>query len=376
MSCERTLPTGFQAEEDSLQFPSTPAVNYSTGRREFASEFDTTTRNLIQLSLTRRPDAISFNYLTSFTFGPIAIGDTSAGIIPYVWRIRILNSSIYYARETLTKDDWLPDTLLLTYEGVAVSEVDAGFDQFGRLVVTAQRGNDVWLYYYNSLIAAYEFVSFGNGRNPRVLLDNPDDITDSDVLFFYVSDSLNKIVYRQQRDRYLTIYDTPITVVANKYLEDIVKATDSRIHIVYSERFLASGTYEVFHIESALYPQILPPEIVEVFSAVLSGVLLLVVITSDASDSLTVIGSVRSGTLTDPIIISNAAIETVSTQASIQSGLLVLPLILNNAEIETLSATGSMRSGILILIVILDDAEIETLSAQASVQSGTLAIFP
>ena len=177
------------------------------GIRERYADFLADLGALNGASITRRPDAISFDYLTAFTVGPIALGDTSDGIVSWVWRVRCDATTVYAARENATRDGWLAETVVFVYGGSAIDELDVCFDQNGQAVIVAERASTLWIYYNDVTLGGYGFRNFGAGRTPRAVLDDPLDVVGSDVLVFFV-DPVNGVVYRQQRDRYATVYPT------------------------------------------------------------------------------------------------------------------------------------------------------------------------
>ncbi len=177
------------------------------GVRRTAAEFSADSPVQAGTSLVRRPDAIAFDYLTAFTSGPVALSDTSEGLVDWVWKARATENAVYLARANEAGTGWETETLLFGYSGLPILELDLAFEQTGRPVIVAQRATRVWIRYFNSLLAADVFEDFGDGRTPRAVLDNPFDVIESDVLVFYV-DPVDGLVYRQQRDRYVTKYLT------------------------------------------------------------------------------------------------------------------------------------------------------------------------
>ncbi|MEP6990071.1 MAG: hypothetical protein ABJA80_04005 [bacterium] len=216
---------------------------------------------LVGTSITRRPDAISFDYLTAHTVGPIGVGDPSDGIVSWVWKARATATAVYLARENATRDGWLAETLLFNYAGTAIDEMDFCFDQNGQPVVVAELGGHVWIYYNDITLGGYGFRDFGVGRCARVLLDDPLDVVGSDVLVFYVDAS--GIVYRQQRERYGTVRATVAlagVTIADLYLEDAVRTPDGRVSILYAVRDEPTFSYAFGRIDTVLYPYHAPFE--------------------------------------------------------------------------------------------------------------------
>lgn len=234
--------------------PAPPLSGVTGGSRERHAQFDTPTATFTAASSNRRPDAIAFDYRTAFAYGPVANGDGTAGPTVHAWRAHDTGTDVRLARETDARDAWMPDALLFAYTGSSIEELDLAFEQAGRPVVCAERAGHVWLYWYNSLTAHFEFTDFGPGRTPRVVLDNLHAMTASDVLLFYFSDVRGFLCYRAQRDRYAVEYVTPVLASADRFVEDVAVSTDNRVHCYYSERDPATGRYALHVLESTLYP--------------------------------------------------------------------------------------------------------------------------
>lgn len=229
---------------------------YPLGKRELTSDF--LGRRTSNVSTTKRPDAITFDYLTTFSLGPIDIGDLTQGVINRPWYVRADNASktIYIARSNDTNTAWLPETILFTWVGDAISEIDLSFEQAGRPVVCAERtvlGNkEVWLYWYKPFASAFVFEKFDNGRTPRIVLDNPPDITNSDVEFFYLKPTVG-LVYRTQRDAYAVVRTTPHVDEVDWYLEDVFYTNNWRVSLLLVKHN-PGGQYVKKRMETALMP--------------------------------------------------------------------------------------------------------------------------
>ena len=187
---------GVLNEEDIFDVPEEdvppPAITQEI--REFLADFDTATRVLSEgASLQKRPDAISFDYLTSFSIGPVSLGDASQGSNNRVWRARAVNDTVLGTGQLLVSrandanTEWEAEVVLFGYVGF-VSEMDLAFEQAGRAVVALEIANSIWLYWFDPILGDFILQNFGEGRNPRCLLDNPNDPSDSDVMVFYFSD--------------------------------------------------------------------------------------------------------------------------------------------------------------------------------------------
>jgi hypothetical protein len=198
----------------------TPATEAEAnlGVREFKSEFDTASAVLdIGLSTEHRPDAISLDYHTCYTLGPVQIGDFSAGPIDRAWRVRCTGNVVYRARLNDDRTDFDPEQVLFQFAGVAPTEIDAAFDQAARILVCMERATgiegqpELWIYYFDPFAADYILTKFGNGRTPRAVLDDVQDSSNADILVFYMNDNVG-MCYRQQRDRYAVEYIVTGTV--------------------------------------------------------------------------------------------------------------------------------------------------------------------
>lgn len=197
--------------------PATEAeANY--GVREFRSELAADTVVLDSgLSLERRPDAISLDYLTCYTMGPVQVGDFSAGPVDRPWRIRAVGNVVYRSRLNDARTDFEDDVELFRFTGVVPTEIDAAFDQAARVLICMERASgsggqsELWIYYYDPFAADYILTKFGVGRTPRAVLDDAQDSVNADILVFYMNDAVG-MCYRMQRDRYATEYIVTGTV--------------------------------------------------------------------------------------------------------------------------------------------------------------------
>jgi hypothetical protein len=235
------------------------ADEFAEGQRRTKAEFETPTHQLLRASLDRRPDAVSFDYLWSFAYGPVGIADLSRGIRDRPWYVRCEGTTVYYARANDGNTAWEAEAVLFSYSGALITELDLAFEQAGRVVVCAERPTgtagapEIWLYWFD-VGTGFVFQNFGSGRTPRAILDEPDFTSESDVLVFYLHDGDDEAKMLVQREEYATPHAVPLTDVADKYLEDVVKVSDSRIRIVASVHNVGAGTYTLESVESTLYP--------------------------------------------------------------------------------------------------------------------------
>ncbi len=238
------------------------------GVRELYADFNTATHLKSGTSIEHRPDAISLDHLTAHTVGPEVVGSADTAYTR-AWQVRATATQVFIARASTLGGGYDVEVLLFAYSGSPIIEVDIAFEQAGRPVVVCDRATgaggakEVWLYWYDPFASDFVFTSFGEGRTPRVLLDDPFDTSNADVLVFYVKDSGNGMKMRQQRDRYATEYATPVlggaTVdgvvlppVEDIYCEDAVKAQDGRVVVPLSLH--VAGRYSFARLVSTLYP--------------------------------------------------------------------------------------------------------------------------
>lgn len=365
----------------------TGAGNYPLTPRQFQADFATALATLSNASIIRRPDAISLDYLTSFSRGPVAIGDVSQGTVPFIWRVRVtndplgLNSQVFFTRETSDQTNWNPDTLLFSFAGPPITEIDCAFDQSGRIVVVAERpssGPEVWIYWFNPLHGVFEFDDFGAGRTPRAILDNPDDPTNSDIQVFYIHDSVG-IVYRQQRDAYSIEHTTPIASFANTFLEDVVKLTDTRLRVIFSIRDPHAGTYSLGFLESLLFPYLTDVETEFLFYAILGSSTLittLVPYTTFDIDTLHEFFTLIEGTLGASLIDYTTFDIDSLTHAYIllnTSTLVVTLITYPTFDIDSQTPNYIAFSGTLVITLIqYTTFDIDSLTHAYTLKSGTL----
>lgn len=353
--------------------------DYTTGKREFQADFVGTVG--AGLSLTKRPDAISFDYLTAFCQGPVAIGDVSQGVVDFVWRVRTDGLTVWIARGSLV-NTWEVESLLFTTTGEVIQEIDIAFEQAGRPVVCAARNtgaggsSEVWLYWYKPAIADFIFEMFDSGRNPRILMDYPPDTTIADVLLFYMKDG-SGLVFRQQRDLYAVILTTPIIDATNLNLEEAAYLEGWRIAAYFSEYKPSKGQYLLRHIESKLYPVPVKDDKMQVQSGFVSGELLVILLQEDMdAEEMAVIAAFVSGSMIVPIIDHVLYdIDPLKVGSSIISGTLVPAQILHTLyDIDKAKIESSLVSGTLVIIVIIHTLyDMDTLQVGSSLISGTLA---
>lgn len=326
----------------------TPFTNPISDTREYQSQF-AVSQFLESSSITLRPDAVSFDYKTAFTLGPTEIGGGAGGFLfEKVWKIRADdNNNVWYSVEEGV--GWSAEGLLFSFSGSSAIEIDAAFEQQGRLNVVVQRNTgidnapEVWLYWFDPILNNFTFQNLGTGRTPRISLDDWQTLTDSDILVFYVNDTVDRIQYRVQRDRFNIVYNTPITNVENIYLEKVAFATDYRYRVTYSQRNTVTGKYELKQAATRRYPIILPNEPFYVTGSFISATIQELVKTSSLEvESFNATGSVVSMSIRD-IILTSSLYNPESfyvTGSFVTAGILDL-VKTGSLEVESFYTTGS-----------------------------------
>lgn len=347
--------------------------------REFQDEFETETHTLGGEGTSElRPDAVAFNRLTAFSIGPVNNGDASQGARDRVWYARVDNTlgKVYVARSSDSGLAWDAEVELFSFSGT-VSEMDLAFEQAGRPVVALEISGSIYLYWYNPLVAAFQLTNFDTGRNPALILDNPANTTDSDVLLFYIRDASSLVVYRQQRDRYGSRYDTPYATDANDYIQKVIRTTDNRVATLLVVRNTVTGRYSLDRLETTLYPIIIEVESCDSDAELLSGTLVTLIINHTLFDieEAETVAELLSGTLTSPLILHTLFdMEEGEASAELLSGTLAVVIIAHVLfDMEESEATAELLSGTLVAIVfdhvLFDKEEAE---ASATLVSGTL----
>lgn len=188
----------------------------------------TGTLQLQNTSLVLRPGAMTQDYLTAFSYGPLEIGFTDSGSVARVWRARNVDtgvsSSVRISAAAISAAGYTTESALFTFvKGASgsIRELDLAFDSAGRASIAAERSGSaatgtIWLYWFNGILSQFVFQQFATGsRSPRLVLDNPEDTPNSDLLLFYVDGLSGSLLYRQQRDAYAIPYRVPLPQTLN-----------------------------------------------------------------------------------------------------------------------------------------------------------------
>lgn len=262
---------------------------YLPSFRQFQEDFETEGYQLAEASLNRRPDAISPTFRHPFALGPFQLSDPSRGLVERPWAARIVENEVQISRSNGSVAEiaaglsrsWGPWTTLFTFDGDPIIEMDLGFDQNGAAYIVAERADGgVWLYWPNPFAGGeFVFERIAEGRSPRIILDDPENAQDSDVLVFYCDDEAVK--WRAQREVFamphavpnegwVTLEPAVVTLTPERtHLQDVALSSGRRLVVLADEHDPESGTYRLLVRESAPYPAYMTPEAVGVMQRLL-----------------------------------------------------------------------------------------------------------
>ena len=318
----------------------------------------------INASKERRRDAVTRDYLTAFTIGPIGIQDPTAGTLVKAWRTRLVGNDILVAEAG--PDSWINEIVLFSIaDGIAVEELDLAFTQNADPAVCLQRADgNIWLYWFDPTLAAFTLTNLGTGRNPRIVLDDPFDTTDSDVQLFYISEGWDALVYRTQRERYANEHLTPLVDVADLYLDDAIRDEKLRLHLIVSSRNTVTGRYPNGYfagLTTKLFPRFTELESVDLGGLAISGSSIIAVLVSNTDEeSVDLGGRAISASSIEPFV--DFAAEGSVEYGFEYSGELTEIVITRTVEVDSVDLGGLAISGSAdVVITIIDDMEIESI---------------
>lgn len=225
-------------------------------------------------SLVSRLDTVTRDYKVAFSLGPTGLGDTSLGHHTFPWRARLVGNDVLVSRVNTAGTAWDVEQVLFSYEGIEGSEIDVAFDQNGAALVAFDRYStelgiyEVWLYWFDPRVGSNSLQLIGPGRTPRLVLDDVESTGESDVVLFYLNDVSHECEYRTQRELFEIVAVVPSTVwydaatrvsvvqPATEFmkLEEVLRSTDHRVHVVASLRNPVTGRYSLIIAETQPYP--------------------------------------------------------------------------------------------------------------------------
>lgn len=354
----------------SLPFPRT---DVNTGWREFKQEFNTEDSGFDGLSSTTRPDAIALDGKTDYCLGPIVNGDPSSGLLNKLWRVQFRDQSCYLKDLELGSEE-----LLFNFDD-EVRETSLAFDQNGRATVCWNSGgedNVIYLYWFDPFLAEFTIAKFGSGRTPRLVLDNPEDVTQSTILLFYVNDLVDRVVYRAQSDRYANEAKTGIAAVQNLYILRARFTRNYRIQLVYGLHWPELGKWTIGSAASLLYPIPAGPDSFDVGHTTISGQLdvVFIVYDSDEVESIDFAHSTISVRNYDPLILYTFEhyLDVGHTSLIISNDIVIIEH--DMYEVDSVDIIHSTITATNLVVIIEDTAEIEEINVEHSTISATCAV--
>ena len=170
-------------------------------------------------------DKAKVNPTTSSDNGPIAIQNTSKGLMAKIW-----TASYNSVTGSVTLQD---GTNLFT--DVSLKELSLTFNQTGNPLVAFRSATRIKIWWYDPLLSNYTIKDVTAGDQPFCYLDErrPEFSANSDVFLLYHRDG--EIFYRLQRDRFDVEYSTGIIGGTDIVIECFGMAKNNRLQIKYYE---------------------------------------------------------------------------------------------------------------------------------------------
>lgn len=143
------------------------------------------------------PESFKKTGLVDYEKGGVALGDSSEGLNKYDWTFKVVNKT-----QGVLSREGFPETIVYEFSTKPI-DVAFCFDQSMNLVLAWQTSDfEIMLRTYNFNNGSYFNRSFGNGKCPRLTLDEKrkELISNSDIIFAYITD--NALQYRVQREGY------------------------------------------------------------------------------------------------------------------------------------------------------------------------------
>lgn len=180
----------------------------------------------------REPENRKFYSLISYERGPIAIEDTSEGLLYQNWTMEWDADTGNF---NLTGETTLVTTTVITVADVV--SLSFTFDQNGRVTITYVTNVSSYLYWYDTALGSTVTADLGaNVITPCIYLDDKRSMqsTASDMLLFYTKSdggATYTLYMLRQRDRYLTEYVLQ-TLLPNPYIHNVGMTSELRIQVM------------------------------------------------------------------------------------------------------------------------------------------------
>lgn len=170
-------------------------------------------------------DKAKVNPTTSSDNGPIAIQNTSKGLMAKIWTA---------SYNSVTGAVKLQDGTSL-FTDVNLKELSLTFTQNGNPFIAFRSGTRIKIWWYDPLLSDYTIKDVAAGDQPFCYLDErrPEFSANSDVFLLYHRDG--EIFYRLQRDRFDVEYSTGIIGGTDIVIECFGMAKNNRLQIKYYE---------------------------------------------------------------------------------------------------------------------------------------------
>ena len=344
-------------------------------RKEYLSDF--ADGNLFGTSFLSRLDAVAQDPLRALAPGPRALNDSSEGMVAKAWTLRADNGEgkvwIRGARDEI-RLGWEEETELFTYTGDDIDELDFAFDQNGAPLVVMERSGNLWIRYFKAGVGDFVIEDFGAGVMPRVILDDPVHVTDSDLVVFYVR--AGEIRIREQRDLYVAETDMGVVMSAFQTLEGTVRDRSLRVSVMIGERDAGPGTWELTRETSYLYPYYHPAEAMAVWNrsvdALIETVIIVYAVPVEAMD----VGSQAVSGLLEYAIWAEGILDEADLACEVVSIAVPTKVIhYDDGDVDEMDVANVSMSGDLeTVIIVYDDGDVDEMDVANESISGTLVV--
>lgn len=146
-----------------------------------------------------QPESLKKTGLVDYERGGVALGNSSEGLSRYDWTFKVINKT-----QGMLSREGVPEIMVHEFSTKPL-DVAFCFDQSMNIVL-AWQDKDFILYLkrYSSATNSFQVLNLGIGKCPRLTLDEKraEFISNSDVILGYIAN--NTLLYRIQREGYLT----------------------------------------------------------------------------------------------------------------------------------------------------------------------------
>lgn len=169
------------------------------------------------------PFTLTFDDLTSYCYGGVAINDASYGLLNATWKARLDGDKVY-----LTK---LPNSEILYYtHSEEADSISLSFDNNMSPILVFGIGNKAVIRFYDSGISGFTIQEIENVRSPKGTIDyfwETYGLDIRDTIVGYIRNDNNMLCYRRSRDRYLMEFEVQ-QVYSQSILRRVAVTTDKR----------------------------------------------------------------------------------------------------------------------------------------------------